>query len=97
MSKHEIHHVGVVWADGRVDTLAIDEVVYPDRTCGQYEGGWLVYRPGQEDNPDGEMYFISDSGSVWIYASELEVGIAPEIVASFQRELERDRAYWEAS
>lgn len=89
--------IQVTWKDGRQDTLRVDEVVYPDRTCGQWEGGWLVFRPGQEDDPDGELYFISETGVVWIYASELEVGTAPAIVASYERELERDREYWEAS
>lgn len=87
--------ISIVWKDGRTDVLHIDEVVFPDRTCGQYEGGWLVFRWEQRDNPDGEMYFISETGSVWIYASELEVGVAPEIVAASEREL--DRQYWSAS
>lgn len=80
--------ISVIWADGRTDVLTVDEVIFPDRTCGQWDGGWLVFR---ESSPE-EEYFISGAGRV--YVRELDVGSAPEIVAAFERELERDREFW---
>jgi len=73
------NEIQVTWFDGRTDTLAVDEVIFADRTCGQSENGWLCYRADSER----EEYFISDSGVVYI--DELSVGIAPEIKATADR------------
>lgn len=35
----------------------IEDVVYPDRTCGQWDGGYLIFPQGGED--DELHYFVT--------------------------------------
>lgn len=47
--------------------LVMDDQVFPDRTCGQWEHGWYAFidLPDTEADPD-DMYFVStDGGTVW--------------------------------
>src|SRR5262245_20135508 len=57
---------------GLTYSLDVEERVYADRTCGQYESGWRCYSIHTE-------YFISDSGDVWKQPENVVVGVAHEI------------------
>jgi len=59
---------------GRTAELGVEERVYADRTCGQWESGWRCW----DETTDME-YFISDTGEVWIQPANLVVGVAPVI------------------
>lgn len=58
--------------------LEVEERVYADRTCGQYESGWRAYRGDEE-------YFISDGGEVWAQPHNVVVGIAPKVKEAADR------------
>jgi hypothetical protein len=62
----------------RLHELEVEERVYADRTCGQWESGWRAYLNGVE-------FFVSDSGVVWRQPENVEAGIAPEIKAASDR------------
>lgn len=70
--------------DGKTIELEMDERVYPDRTCGQYEGGWLCFDPAHPEI-DERTWFVSDEGTVYVYATDVAVGYAPDIKAAFDR------------
>ena len=36
--------------------FTVEDMVYSDRTCGQWEAGYWIFRSGQE--PDAPMFFI---------------------------------------
>jgi hypothetical protein len=63
---------------GLTYSLDVEERVFADRTCGQWESGWRCYSFITE-------YFISDSGVVWRQPENVECGIAPEIKAAADR------------
>lgn len=54
----------------RTADLQIEEVVFPDRTCGQWDSGWRCFDLNAE-----QEYFVSQSGSVWIQPENREVGV----------------------
>lgn len=63
---------------GKVE-LTLDDRVYPDRTCGQYEAGWWAFDANSNLNSD---YFVSEEGIVYDYAMESDrwdkvVGVCP--------------------
>ena len=67
----------------------VEERVYADRSCGQYESGWAVYNPH-----DFIDYFVSQSGEVYAWGTGNIVGDAPVISAEADRmERELDRLY----
>lgn len=70
-----MEEIQIVWADGRSDTLAADEIIYADRSAGQWENGFIAYRLTNER----EEYFISEAGRVYIFGTGFDVGVAPEI------------------
>ena len=55
-----------VWTDPeneetRVSGLyMVEDIVYPDRTCGQYEGGLMVFPAECAGKGDGPMFFIDN-------------------------------------
>jgi hypothetical protein len=55
--------------------LRLEDRVFPDRTCGQYEAGFWAFRPGDEENADAPEYFVSlDNGVVWSQPQNVEMG-----------------------
>lgn len=36
----------------------VEELVYPDRSCGQYEGGFWVFRAEDAGTGEGPMWFV---------------------------------------
>lgn len=82
--------IQVKWNTGGEDELFIEERVYSDRSCGQYESGWVAFRSETDD----EDYFISDEGIVYVHGTSDEVGKAPVLVEQAERmEREIDEAY----
>jgi hypothetical protein len=67
--------------NGQRRVLEVEEPVYPDRSCGQFERGWRCYSKSRE-------YFVSETGDVWRQPGNIIVGVAPEIKAQFE-EFER--------
>jgi hypothetical protein len=68
--------------------VEVEERVFPDRTCGQMEGGARAYAE------NGNEYFISDAGVVWLQPHNIEIGIAPAVKAEADKlEAELDRMY----
>jgi hypothetical protein len=65
-------------AFGWMVEAAVVDKVYADRTCGQYESGWIVV-DNDAETCCGTEYFVSDSGIVWKQPENVEVGIAPTI------------------
>jgi hypothetical protein len=39
----------------------VEELVYPDRSCGQWEGGYNVFPASYAASGEGPMYFVDDS------------------------------------
>jgi hypothetical protein len=73
--SREVEKVKIVLDNGTELECEVEERVYPDRTCGQYEGGWHVaYGPGEDDG-----YFVSDEGTVYEVGTDTVVGVAPVV------------------
>lgn len=74
--------IRVVLNDGRAVTTTIEERVYPDRSCGQYDSGWHVaYGPGEDDG-----YFVSLDGLVYEIGTDTPIGCAPEVKAAYDEQ-----------
>lgn len=84
----------VRWSDGREQTMTIEEKVYADISCGQFEGGWIVYDIQDEGPFEEKNYFVSETGVVYEHGTDKQIGVAPEIVKRAE-EIERklDKAY----
>lgn len=53
--------------------LTTEDWVYPDRTCGQFDTGWLAFREGDEEVD----YFISITGEVFIGRESVGTVVMP--------------------
>jgi len=82
MDSIEIH-----LSSGKVFNAAIDERVYADLTCGQYESGWAVYDPTVDFS---DCVFVSESGDVYAWGTDVMIGRAPGIEESFLKREEMD-------
>ena len=61
-------------------SITLDDRVYPDRTCGQYDAGWWAYRADTDpDVPEDPHYFVSVDGVVWSHPENEVVGSCFEI------------------
>jgi hypothetical protein len=58
---------------GKIE-VTLEDRVYPDRSCGQYEAGWWVYAD-YKDYPNNFIeYFLSESGILYTW----DVNEAPQ-------------------
>jgi hypothetical protein len=85
MPHEEPKPIEIELHEGGTLALEIIEPVYADRTCGQYENGWLTIAEGIE-------YFVSECGIV--YGDDPEkphdnlskaIGTAPDVKAQADR------------
>ena len=58
-----------LYEGGKV-TVTLDDRVYPDRSCGQYEAGWWVFDESTVRLSNGiccnpQVYFLSESGILY--------------------------------
>lgn len=51
--------VTVDLGDDTTMTLVLEERVYPDPTYGQWDAGWLAYRPADIDDENADTFFVS--------------------------------------
>jgi hypothetical protein len=85
MKRHVPKTVQVTWSTGGSNELTVDDVIYADRSCGQYENGLIAFH-FTNDKVD---YFISETGIVYLHGTDTVVGTAPEIKAAADK-MERD-------
>jgi hypothetical protein len=53
-----------LYVGGTVE-VELEDRVYPDRTCGQYEAGWWVYDVDVAPDKHPIEYFMSESGILY--------------------------------
>ena len=46
--------------------VTLDDRVYPDRSCGQYEAGWWVFTTLKHPHSTDD-YFLNESGILWAF------------------------------
>jgi hypothetical protein len=82
--------IKVNFTDGEQNVaLTVEERVFPDRSCGQYEAGWAVFNEADE-----VPYFVSQEGVLYAWGTGTVLGTAPEVAAETERmERELDRLY----
>lgn len=59
----------------------VDERVYPDRTCGQWEAGWVVFHPRDHDRE----WFLSETGQVYAIGTDESIGVCRNVQIESER------------
>ena len=73
--------VQVKWTKGGENELILDEHVYPDRSCGQYEAGWIAFHQFN----DKVSYFVATTGEVYLHGTSEQIGIVPTLDEAAKR------------
>jgi hypothetical protein len=56
--------------DDTTFALVLEDRVLVDPTYGQWESGWLAYRPKDKGNADAEVFFLSDGDRFLVYGPD---------------------------
>lgn len=74
----------ITLVDGESVEVVVDDLVYPDRTCGQYDQGALVWN----EVTDRE-WFLSITGDLWDVGTDYDVvGTCAVIAAQYKAQCE---------
>ena len=65
---------------GRQVDVVADDVVLRDRTCGQWDEGWVVWH-----EPTDEEWFLSETGDVYALGTSRVVGVCDLQAAEYAR------------
>lgn len=75
-----------LYKGGKIE-VTLDDRVYPDRSCGQYEAGWWVF-DDSEFMKVTVAYFLSESGILYDCDDNLEYTVACGIQPGLARRMQ---------
>ena len=72
---NEEQTVQAKWNSGGENELVLDERIYPDRSCGQYDAGWIAFHRFN----DKVDYFITTDGRVYLHGTSEQIGVVTKL------------------